>query len=75
MYVLIVKVTGSVIYKPYFAVYLVEFTITLGAIIIAPNYRLMPEHCGREILEDIDSICNWIKLNLQRLVTERLQLI
>ena len=67
------KVTGKALHKAHFAVHLIEFAVISGAIIVAPNYRLMPEHTGHEILEDIDSICNWIKPNLQRLVTERLR--
>ena len=33
----------------------------------------MPEHTGHEILDDVDSICNWIKPNLHKLITKRLQ--
>ncbi|KAH8696806.1 Alpha/Beta hydrolase protein [Phaeosphaeriaceae sp. PMI808] len=51
--------TGNPLFKPWFALHLVQLALKAGAILLVPGYRLLPEHEGAEILEDMDSFWEW----------------
>lgn len=36
-----------------------------SAIVVNVNYRLMPEHNGLDIMEDLDDVWEWIHTKLQ----------
>lgn len=36
-----------------------------SAIVVNVNYRLMPEHHGLDIMEDLDDVWEWIHTKLQ----------
>ncbi|KAF3050933.1 hypothetical protein E8E11_008701 [Didymella keratinophila] len=54
-------VTGDCIYAPWFAAYFIPFTHRANAIVVSPNYRLVPEHTGAEILEDLRDFWTWLR--------------
>ncbi|KAI2671609.1 hypothetical protein CBS147355_8601 [Penicillium roqueforti] len=53
-------VTGSSRYPVWFANWTLDYAISTGAIIVAPDYRLLPEVSGKDILEDMDDFWHWI---------------
>ncbi|RHZ66892.1 alpha/beta hydrolase family protein [Aspergillus thermomutatus] len=52
-------VTGHSRYPPWFADWILKFASSKGAVIISPNYRLLPESSGKDILEDMDDFWAW----------------
>ena len=57
--------SGSSLYEPWFPQWLLELAIAKNAIIVSPNYRLLPESSGLDILEDLDDLWRWMKFGLQ----------
>lgn len=55
------QVTGDCIYAPWFAAYFIPFIHHANAIVVSPNYRLVPEHTGAEILEDLRDFWAWLR--------------
>ena len=53
--------TGSSLYAPWFNDWILDYAIANQAIIISPNYRLLPEATGREILDDIHDFWHWFQ--------------
>ncbi|KAJ5606853.1 hypothetical protein N7537_003472 [Penicillium hordei] len=53
-------VTGSSRYPVWFANWTLDYAISTGAIIVAPDYRLLPEVSGKDILEDMDDFWHWV---------------
>lgn len=54
------QVTGDCIYAPWFAAYFVPFIHRNNAVVVSPNYRLVPEHSGTDILEDFTDFWKWL---------------
>lgn len=54
------QVTGDCIYAPWFAAYFIPLIHRTAAIVVSPNYRLVPEHSGAEILEDLADFWTWL---------------
>ena len=48
-------------YAPWFAAHLLRLASSCNAIILAPNYRLMPTASGSAILSDVSSFWNWFR--------------
>ncbi|CAG8341584.1 unnamed protein product [Penicillium salamii] len=53
-------VTGSSRYPPWFANWTLDYALLKEAIIVAPDYRLLPEVSGKDILEDMNDFWRWI---------------
>ncbi|KAJ6094543.1 alpha/beta-hydrolase [Penicillium canescens] len=53
-------VTGSSRYAPWFSNWILDFAIKSQAVIVSPNYRLLPEASGQEILQDMEDFWNWL---------------
>lgn len=56
--------TGTAAYPDWFAGYFVPFIQRNSAITILPNYRLIPEHTGDDILADIATFWTWFREEL-----------
>ncbi|KAJ5116239.1 hypothetical protein N7456_000587 [Penicillium angulare] len=56
---------GSRLYSPWIAPWLLDLALSRQAILVFPDYRLLPEATGLDILSDIDSFWSWISKNLQ----------
>ncbi|KAF9696683.1 hypothetical protein EKO04_005378 [Ascochyta lentis] len=54
-------VTGDCIYAPWFAAYFVPLIHRTNSIVVSPNYRLIPEHSGADILEDLAAFWTWFR--------------
>lgn len=53
-------IVGHRMYEPWFAQWLVDLALDQGAIIISPDYRLLPESTGRDILSDVAHFWKWM---------------
>jgi acetyl esterase/lipase len=53
------QVTGHCLYPDWVAAFFIPFTLRNNAIIILPNYRLVPEHTGVDIKQDLDDFWIW----------------
>ncbi|KAF2012014.1 alpha/beta-hydrolase [Aaosphaeria arxii CBS 175.79] len=53
-------VNGDAIYPDWFSSWLVPFMLRNKAIAVLPNYRLLPEHNGADIIEDLDDFWKWV---------------
>ncbi|KIW36497.1 uncharacterized protein PV06_11264 [Exophiala oligosperma] len=54
-------VTGSSLYPPWFTNWILDYARHSGAVLVSPNYRLMPESTGSDILEDMDAFWCWLR--------------
>ncbi|KAJ5238776.1 hypothetical protein N7468_003395 [Penicillium chermesinum] len=52
-------VSGSRLYSPWLSTWLLELAQLKGAILISPDYRLLPEANGLDVLEDLASFWSW----------------
>ena len=57
-------VVGHRMYEPWFAHWLLDLALDHDAIIITPDYRLLPESNGSDILEDVAHFWRWIQNDL-----------
>lgn len=48
---------------------LIELALLRGAIVVTPDYRLLPEANGHDILEDLASFWEWLPKNLETKLT------
>lgn len=54
------QVTGSSRYVPWFSNWILDYAIKNQAIIISPNYRLLPEVSGADIMSDMEDFWDWL---------------
>ncbi|KAF1840250.1 alpha/beta-hydrolase [Cucurbitaria berberidis CBS 394.84] len=52
-------VTGDCLYRDWIAAFFIPFLHRTGAITILPNYRLIPEHTGADIVDDLTDFWAW----------------
>jgi acetyl esterase/lipase len=52
-------IVGDRMYEPWWSTWLLEFALSQDAMIVAPDYRLLPEACGADILDDMDAFWTW----------------
>ncbi|KAL2817758.1 alpha/beta-hydrolase [Aspergillus cavernicola] len=57
-------VVGHRMYEPWFAQWLLDLAIDHEAIIITPDYRLLPESNGSSILSDVAHFWRWMQTDL-----------
>ncbi|KAF5968261.1 beta-lactamase [Fusarium coicis] len=53
-------ITGSSLFPAWFSKWVLDFAEEQDAVIISPNYRLLPEVKGRDIIHDMDNFWNWV---------------
>ncbi|KAJ5728224.1 hypothetical protein N7493_004554 [Penicillium malachiteum] len=58
-------VGGNRLFSPWFPDWLVELAFSRRAIVITPDYRLLPEANGHDILEDLSDFWKWFSENLE----------
>jgi acetyl esterase/lipase len=61
-------VLGDALFPDWFAAYFVSFTHRNNAVIVTPNYRLLPESNGADILQDIADFWKWFRNDLPTFV-------
>jgi acetyl esterase/lipase len=57
-------ICGSKLYEEWHATWTIQLAAQKNAILVTPNYRLLPEANGREVLDDISEFWSWIKTTL-----------
>lgn len=63
--------TGSGLTPLFFATYLLDLATKHSAIIVCPNYRLLPEANARDILEDAEDSWKWLHSNLASYLSQQ----
>ncbi|KAF4967991.1 hypothetical protein FSARC_4552 [Fusarium sarcochroum] len=53
-------ITGSSLFPAWFSKWVLDFAEEHNAIIISPNYRLLPEVKGRDIIHDMENFWTWM---------------
>ncbi|KAF5541681.1 beta-lactamase [Fusarium phyllophilum] len=53
-------ITGSSLFPAWFSKWVLGFAEEQDAVIISPNYKLLPEVKGRDILHDMGNFWNWV---------------
>ncbi|KAG4295281.1 hypothetical protein FPRO06_01865 [Fusarium proliferatum] len=53
-------ITGSSLFPAWFSKWVLDFAEEQDAVIISPNYRLLPEVKGRDIIHDMGNFWNWL---------------
>lgn len=61
-------ITGSAFFPDWFSNYVVAFAHNANCITVLPNYRLVPEHSGDDILEDLKDFWAWYDRDLKNVV-------
>lgn len=62
--------SGMIWFQPW----LVKYALLHSAIIVAPDYRLMPEATGLDILEDVSDLWDFVYTKLQSTVGDEVEL-
>lgn len=57
-------IIGAALYPDWCPQYFIDYALENNAIVVAANYRLMPEANGLEILDDISDFWKWLKTDL-----------
>ncbi|KAI9038593.1 alpha/beta-hydrolase [Aspergillus affinis] len=57
-------VSGSSLFPDWFPKWQAELALQHNAIIVLPNYRLLPDSTGMDIMEDIDHLWAWVTSKL-----------
>lgn len=53
-------ICGGRLYPDWFPIWIPAFTNTHNAILVCPDYRLLPEHSGADILSDVHDFFAWL---------------
>lgn len=64
-------VVGHRAYEPWFAQWLLDLALDHDAIIVSPDYRLLPEANGRAILDDVAHFWRWLARDLEPFLAQR----
>ncbi|KAI9816279.1 MAG: hypothetical protein M1827_001881 [Pycnora praestabilis] len=62
-------ITGSSLYAEWFPQWALDYAHLHSAIIVTPDYRLLPESSGLDILSDLSSFWTWLRSDLQPFLT------
>ncbi|KAL5585718.1 hypothetical protein FOVSG1_013410 [Fusarium oxysporum f. sp. vasinfectum] len=63
-------IVGDRMFEPWFPLWLLQFAESQGAIVVSPDYRLLPEATGLDILEDVKDFWGWVKGSLPSQVSD-----
>ncbi len=55
-----------------YAPWVMDYALAYEAVVVSPNYRLLPESSGLQIMEDLSDFWNWAQDDLQAFVSGRL---
>lgn len=57
-------ITGARMYMPFFHAWVIQFALKHNAVIVVPDYRLMPEAAGLDVLDDVKDFWAWTRETL-----------
>ncbi|KAJ6028305.1 hypothetical protein N7540_003881 [Penicillium herquei] len=60
---------GNRLYSEWIQDWLLELSVSQRAILVLPDYRLLPESTGMDILSDIDSFWSWLSGSMESNLT------
>lgn len=63
-------VAGSSLYPPFFAPWMLQLIQRHSAVLVSPNYRLIPESTVQESIDDAEDALKWIRQHLAEVVLE-----
>ncbi|GAB1197566.1 hypothetical protein APSETT444_006863 [Aspergillus pseudonomiae] len=66
-------ISGYSLFPPFFNPWYLELSKEYSAIIVSPNYRLLPEATIFDILEDVEDHWNWMHKSLPQFLNEHTQ--
>ena len=61
-------ITGSALFADWLAPWNFRWAHSLGAVVVLPDYRLLPESSGADILDDLSDFWKWISTDLQNYI-------
>jgi acetyl esterase/lipase len=64
------KIGGSAMFAGFFSDWVLDWALANSAIIVSPDYRLLPESSGIELNEDIADIWAWLNRDLQAVLDQ-----
>ena len=64
-------VVGHRMYEPWFATWLLQLAVDHEAIIVTPDYRLLPESNGSDVLSDIAHFWRWVQKDLPQYMEQK----
>jgi acetyl esterase/lipase len=56
-----IQITGSSLFPAWFSKWILDFADEHDAIILSPNYRLLPEVKGKDIIQDMANFWTWVQ--------------
>lgn len=65
------KITGASMFLGFYAPWIMDYAIAYEAVVVSPNYRLLPESTGLAIMEDLSDFWKWTLGGLQTLVSSK----
>jgi acetyl esterase/lipase len=65
------QVTGTSLFNDWFPAWLLQLASRHSAIIVSPNYRLMPEATGLDILDDLEDFWTWLHSTLPTFLSQQ----
>ncbi|KAL5585693.1 hypothetical protein FOVSG1_013385 [Fusarium oxysporum f. sp. vasinfectum] len=54
-------IVGDRMYETWFALWMLQYAESEGAIIVSPDYRLIPEATGTDVLTDVEDFWDWVR--------------
>ncbi|KAK5657864.1 hypothetical protein OQA88_2412 [Cercophora sp. LCS_1] len=69
-------IVGDRLYEPWWPTWLLELALSQNALVMAPDYRLLPEASGSDIADDVSAFWTWLMTTvptLAQLASWRLQ--
>ncbi|KAF0318012.1 beta-lactamase [Colletotrichum asianum] len=59
-------VTGSSLFPAWFTKWILDYAELHDAVVISPNYRLLPEGKGVDILQDLNNFWSWLSNGVEQ---------
>lgn len=63
-------VAGSSLYPPFFAPWMLQLIQRHSAVLVSPNYRLIPESTVQESIDDADDALEWVRRELAEVMLD-----
>ncbi|THZ98364.1 alpha/beta-hydrolase [Aureobasidium pullulans] len=61
--------TGNRLFEPWFALWFMQWAESVGAVIVSPDHRLLPESSSEDMAEDIVDFWSWVHADLSAKVS------
>jgi acetyl esterase/lipase len=58
------QITGAPLYPDWFAQWTIDYALLHSAIIVTPEYRLLPESTGNDLYSDVKDFWDWLRADL-----------